>query len=70
MIYFYSLATQKVAVMPEWRNWQTHQTQNLALATTYRFKSDFRHHLKSKASRVFLGAFFVPIFPRQLGRVD
>ena len=34
---------------PAWRNWQTQQTQNLPLATTYRFKSDRRHHLKFKA---------------------
>jgi DNA adenine methylase len=29
---------------PEWRNWYTHQTQNLAFARTCRFESDLRHH--------------------------
>ena len=31
--------------LPEWRNWYTHQTQNLAFARTCRFESDLRHHL-------------------------
>jgi hypothetical protein len=29
---------------PKWRNWQTHQIQGLAWATTCRFKSCLRHH--------------------------
>ena len=45
-------------ILPEWRNWQTQQTQNLPLATTYRFKSGLRHHLQHKASRGFREAFF------------
>lgn len=32
--------------MPEWRNWQTQQTQNLPLATTCRFDPGLRHHRK------------------------
>ena len=28
---------------PMWRNWQTHQTQNLAVVTSYRFDSGHRH---------------------------
>lgn len=28
---------------PMWRNWQTHQTQNLTMATLYEFKSRHRH---------------------------
>ena len=30
--------------MPEWRNWYTHQTQNLARSHSCRFESDLRHH--------------------------
>jgi hypothetical protein len=29
---------------PEWRNWYTHQTQNLARSNSCRFESDLRHH--------------------------
>ena len=29
---------------PEWRNWYTHQTQNLARSHSCRFESDLRHH--------------------------
>ena len=32
--------------MPKWRNWQTHETQNLAVVTPCRFKSDLRHILQ------------------------
>ena len=28
---------------PEWRNWYTHQTQNLARSHSCRFESDLRH---------------------------
>src|SRR5947207_11310334 len=28
---------------PEWRNWYTHQTQNLARSNSCRFESDLRH---------------------------
>ncbi len=30
---------------PEWRNWYTHQTQNLARSNSCRFESDLRHQL-------------------------
>src|SRR5215203_5690822 len=35
---------------PEWRNWYTHQTQNLARSNSCRFESDLRHQLTSYVS--------------------
>ena len=31
-------------VVPEWRNWQTRQVQDLVLAREWRFESSFGHH--------------------------
>ena len=36
--------TQRVALVPEWRNWQTRQVQDLVLAREWRFESSFGHH--------------------------
>jgi hypothetical protein len=30
--------------VPEWRNWQTRQVQDLVLAREWRFESSFGHH--------------------------
>jgi hypothetical protein len=32
------------ALVPEWRNWQTRQVQDLVLAREWRFESSFGHH--------------------------
>ncbi len=37
---------------PEWRNWYTHQTQNLARSHSCRFESDLRHHHNSSATGI------------------
>lgn len=38
--------------LPLWRNWQTHRTQNPAIAISYRFDPDQRH------SKTFIRLFF------------
>src|SRR5260221_965244 len=35
---------RKTALVPEWRNWQTRQVQDLVLAREWRFESSFGHH--------------------------
>ena len=39
---------------PEWRNWYTHQTQNLARSNSCRFESDLRHQPKTQFNQVAL----------------
>ena len=34
---------QRTALVPEWRNWQTRQVQDLVLAREWRFESSFGH---------------------------
>ena len=39
-------------LVPEWRNWQTRQVQDLVLAREWRFESSFGHqHASWKLSR-------------------
>ena len=38
----------KVIYLPVWRNWQTHRTQNPAVAIPYRFDPDHRHLLSAE----------------------
>src|SRR5216684_5546818 len=35
---------RNTALVPEWRNWQTRQVQDLVLAREWRFESSFGHH--------------------------
>jgi hypothetical protein len=35
------------AFVPEWRNWQTRQVQDLVLAREWRFESSFGHQYPS-----------------------
>src|SRR5258707_487267 len=35
---------RKTALVPEWRNWQTRQVQDLVLAREWRVESSFWHH--------------------------
>ena len=48
--------------MPKWRNWQTHGTQNPAIAISCGFKSHFRHQL----STPYGGAFLFGILSRDI----
>jgi hypothetical protein len=34
----------RIKTVPEWRNWQTRQVQDLVLAREWRFESSFGHH--------------------------
>src|SRR5688572_18193995 len=47
-----SLITRLIisTLTPEWRNWYTHQTQNLARSNSCRFESDLRHHYLESAN--------------------
>ena len=47
----FSVDMQSIRIVPKWRNWQTHQTQNLTLATACRFKSGLRHQKMTGAFR-------------------
>jgi hypothetical protein len=41
----------RIKTVPEWRNWQTRQVQDLVLAREWRFESSFGHHAnQSKGS--------------------
>ena len=35
----------RTALVPEWRNWQTRQVQDLVLAREWRFESSFGHQI-------------------------
>ena len=39
-----TLIDRTIVYMPLWRNWQTHWIQNPAVAISYRFDPDQRHH--------------------------
>jgi hypothetical protein len=36
----------RAALVPEWRNWQTRQVQDLVLAREWRFESSFGHQIQ------------------------
>src|SRR5713101_5777023 len=36
-----------MAVLRQWRNWQTHQLEGLAVAIPWRFESSLPHHLQT-----------------------
>jgi hypothetical protein len=38
----------RLPVVPEWRNWQTRQVQDLVLAREWRFESSFGHQNQSE----------------------
>jgi hypothetical protein len=38
---------RNTALVPEWRNWQTRQVQDLVLAREWRFESSFGHQYPS-----------------------
>src|SRR4030088_2391369 len=37
---------RNTALVPEWRNWQTRQVQDLVLAREWRFESSFGHQIQ------------------------
>jgi hypothetical protein len=40
----------RIKTVPEWRNWQTRQVQDLVLAREWRFESSFGHHTNQSKS--------------------
>ncbi len=46
-------------VLRMWRNWQTHKTQNLAVATSCGFKSRHPHKINEKAAVFYDTAAFL-----------
>ena len=48
-----------------WRNWQTHKTQNLAVATSCGFKSH-HPHFDAKRKQHFVVSFFLYIYTDSL----
>lgn len=48
--------------MPVWRNWQTHRTQNPAVAIPYRFDPDHRHKIIQPCIRFYDTWFFLWFF--------
>ena len=55
----------RIKTVPEWRNWQTRQVQDLVLAREWRFESSFGHHTNQSKSSLPN-----PLLPLNLLRVQ